>query len=182
MPGVLFTLLGRGHPVGPLGSSDTPSQILHRVDPIPPVPGVRNTAPPLEGLNLLSNEVEYLLWKGAIGLTPLYQVRSGYYSTYFLVPQKDGCHRPILNLKFFNLNVCKTSFKMETLQSIIAVMHPHQWMSSMYLPTSTFKWSQHTSSSFLTFSWQGTSYQFRILLFGLSSASWSIFQTETFTV
>ena len=42
------------------------------------------------------------------------QVRSGYYSPYFLVPKKEGSHRPILNLKFFNLNVCKTSFKVET--------------------------------------------------------------------
>ena len=63
--------------------------------------------------------------KGAIVLTLLDQVRSGYCSTYFLVPIKDSGHRPILNLKYFNLNVCKTSFKMGTLRSIVAVMHPH---------------------------------------------------------
>ena len=56
-----------------------------------------------------------------------------YYSTYFLVPKKDSGHRPILNLKFFNLDVCKTSFKMETLHSIIAIMRPHQWLASMDL-------------------------------------------------
>ena len=41
--------------------------------------------------------------------------RSGYYCIYVLVlPNKDGGHTPILNLKFFNLTVGKTSFKVET--------------------------------------------------------------------
>ena len=82
---------------------------------------------------MLSNEVGHLVRKGAEVLNPLYQVKSGYYITYFLVPKKDGGYRPILNLKFFNLNVCKTSFKMETLHSIIAIMHRHQWVASMDL-------------------------------------------------
>ena len=38
-----------------------------------------------------------------------------------------------MNLKFFILNVCKTSFKMETLQSIIPITHPHQGMANMNL-------------------------------------------------
>ena len=86
-------------------------------------------------------------------------MRSGYYSTYFLVPQKDSGHRPILNVMFFNLNVCKTLFKMETLHSIIPIMRQHQWMASVDLK----------GDYFLGFCWQGTSYQFRILPFGLSS-------------
>ena len=77
--------------------------------------------------------MEDLLQKGAIVLTPLDQVRSGYYSIYLLVPQKDCGLRPILNLKYFNLNVCKTSFKMKTLQSIVAVMRLQQVMASMDL-------------------------------------------------
>ena len=60
-----------------------------------------------------SNEVEDLLREGTLVLTPLDQVRSGYYSAYVLVPNEDGSHRPILNLKFFSVTVCKTSFKME---------------------------------------------------------------------
>ena len=64
-----------------------------------------------------SNEVEDLLWEGALVLTPLDQVRSWYYSAYVLVPNEDGGHRPILNLKSFNLTVWKTSFKMETAPS-----------------------------------------------------------------
>ena len=65
-------------------------------------------------------------------------MRSRYYSTYFLVPKKDGSYRPILNLKFFNLNVCKTSFKMETLHSIIAIMRLHQWLASSDLKDAYF--------------------------------------------
>ena len=71
-------------------------------------------------------------------MTPLDKVRSGYYSTYFLVPKNDGGHRSILNLKFFNLNVSKTSIKMETLHSIIAIMCPHQWLASMKLKGAYF--------------------------------------------
>ena len=81
---------------------------------IPRFQGVQSTPVHRKGTELLSNEVKDLLWKGAIVLTPLDQVRSGYYSTYFLVPKKDGGLRLILNLKYFNLNVSKTSFKMET--------------------------------------------------------------------
>ena len=66
----------------------------------PQLQGVRRTPVPHEGPQVLSNEVEDLLWKGAIVPTPLDQVTSVYYSTYVLVPQKDGSLRPILNLKF----------------------------------------------------------------------------------
>ena len=92
-----------------MGIGDDLSQILHRADLTPQFQGVRNTPTPLEGPHVLSNEFEDLLWKYAIVPTPLDEVRSEYYSTYFMVPKKDGSHRPILNLKFFNLNVCKPS-------------------------------------------------------------------------
>ena len=82
--------------------------------------------------------MEGLLRKGAVKPVPLDQERSGFYSTYFLVPKRDGGHRPILNLKFFNVIVRKTSFKMETLRSVISVMRPHQWMASVDLKDAYF--------------------------------------------
>ena len=97
-------------------------------------------------------------------------MRSEYYSTYFVVPKKDGGLRPILNLKYFNLSVWKTSFKMETLLSIIAVMRPQQWMASVDLKDTYFYVPVVAAHhQFLRFSWLGMSYQFRIP-FGLSSA------------
>ena len=85
-------------------------------------------------------------------------MRSGYYSTFFLVLKKNCGHRPILKLKFFNLNVCKASFKMETLQSIIVVMRPHQEMASMDLNDAYFHVPVvAVHHQFLRFSWQGTS-------------------------
>ena len=74
--------------------------------------GVRNTPPPPAAPSSPSEEVEDLLRKGVVKPVPLDQKRSGFYSTYFLVPKRDGGHRPILNLKFFNFIVCQTSFKM----------------------------------------------------------------------
>ena len=49
---------------------------------------------PLEGLEVLSNEVEDLLRKGARVSTPLDQVRSVYNSTYFLVPYRMAASVP----------------------------------------------------------------------------------------
>ena len=37
----------------------------------------------------------------------------GFLSSIFLVPQKDGGHRPIINLKKFNDFIPHTDFKME---------------------------------------------------------------------
>ena len=115
---------------------------------------------------MLSNEVEDLLWKSALD-----HVTSEYYSTYFLVPKNDSGLRTILNLKFFNLNICKTLFKREMLRSIMAVVRLHQWMASVDLKDKYFHIPLvAVHDQFLRFSWLGTSYQFGILLFGISSA------------
>ena len=53
----------------------------HSRDSTPRFQGGRNTTSPLEGLQglqVLSNKVEDLFWKGVIVLNPLDQVRSGY--------------------------------------------------------------------------------------------------------
>ena len=42
----------------------------------------------------MSEEVEDLLRKGVVKPVPLDKERSGFYSTYFFVPKRDGGHRP----------------------------------------------------------------------------------------
>ena len=102
---------------------------------------------------------------------PLDQERSRFYSTYFLVPKLDEGHRPILNLKLFNFIVCKTSFRMATLKSVIAVMWPHQWMASVDLKDAYFHIRVvSTHCQYLRFHWLGQIYQLKALPFRLSSA------------
>ena len=118
--------------------------------------GVWSTPVPCKEIEVLSNKVEDLLRKSVIVLTPLDQVRIGYYSTYFLVPKSDGGLRPILNL-YFNLNVSKTSFKMQTLRSIMVVMQ-QQWMASVDLKDAYFHVPVvAVHHLFLRFNWMGMS-------------------------
>jgi hypothetical protein len=66
----------------------------------PPKSGVRTTN--LLNIVHMSNileEVNKLLGKGAIELVPTGQEGQGFYSTFFIVPKKDGGLRPILHLK-----------------------------------------------------------------------------------
>ena len=108
--------------------------------------------------------MEGLIRKGVVKPVPLDQERSRFYSTYFLVPKRDGGHRPILNLKLFNFIVRKTSFKMETLKSVIAVMRPHQWLASVDLKDAYFHIGVVPAHhQYLRFHWLGQSYQFGAL-------------------
>jgi hypothetical protein len=82
----------------------------------PPKSGIRTTN--LLNIVHMSNileEVKKLLGKGAIELVPPGQESQGFYSTFFIVPKKDGGLRPILNLKPLNVYMEKSHFKMETL-------------------------------------------------------------------
>ena len=115
-------------------------------------------------------KAEGLLKKGVVKPVPLDQERSRFYSTYFLVQKRDRGHRPILNLKFFNIIVRKTSFKMETLRSVI-VMKPHQWMASVDLKDAYFHIRVVLAyCQYLRFQCLGQAYQFEALSFRLSSA------------
>ena len=74
-----------------------------------------------------------MLRKCAVVPVLLDQERGTFFSTYFIVPKKNGGLCPIVNLKFFNKAVTKRRFKMETLHSIMTVLSPGQWMASLDL-------------------------------------------------
>ena len=137
---------------------------------IPRFNGIHRT-PVRDGGSALSDEVVDLCEKSAVRPIPLGQEREGFYSTYFIVPKKDGGLRPILNLKPFNLNVRKRTFKMETLQTIISIMTPNLWLTSVDLKDAYFHVAiVPAHRRYLRFHWKGQAYQYNVLPFGLSSA------------
>ncbi|MCS5551062.1 MAG: reverse transcriptase domain-containing protein, partial [Gammaproteobacteria bacterium] len=116
-------------------------------------------------------EVKKLLGKGAIELVPPGQEGQGFYSTFFIVPKKDGGLRPILNLKPLNVYMEKSHFKMETLRSIIQALHVGEWGSTIdlrdaYLQIPMFP----PHRKYLRFCVQGVHYQFRAMPFGITVA------------
>ena len=93
---------------------------------------------------------------------------SGWYGTYFLMPKKSGGWRPILNLKPLNKFLVVDSFKMETLKNVILAVQPGEWLSSIDLKDAYFHVPvQQLHRKYLCFSLQGTSYQYKVLPFGL---------------
>ena len=65
----------------------------------------------------LEGEVQSLLAKGAIEPAPL--PSPGFYSRLFVVMTASGAWWPVIDLSLLNLRVQQTSFKMETLQSVL---------------------------------------------------------------
>ena len=123
------------------------------------------------GGSVLLDEVAELCAKSAVEPVPPGQEKDGFYSTYFVVPKKDGGVRPILNLKPLNRCLPKLKFKMETLQSIISMMQPGLWLASVdlkdayfHVPIARDQWK------YLRFSIGGKAYQYKVTPFGLSPA------------
>lgn len=87
---------------------------------------------------VLREEISSLLWKRVIQVVPVSEVRSGWYSRYFLVPKSNGMLHPILDLCGLDkhLKVCK--FKMPTLWQLIHSVHhvhPHHIFVWLYILT-----------------------------------------------
>ena len=117
----------------------------------------------------LEGEVCSLLEKGAIELAPLPSL--SFYSRLFVVMKASGSWRPVIDLSLLNLKVLKTSFKMETLQSVMVSVRPGDWMVSLDLKDAYLQVPMHPESrKFLWFVALGKVYQFKVLCFGLSTA------------
>ena len=66
---------------------------------------------------LILEEVEELQVKGTVVEVQL-PPEGGFYSALFLVPKKDGGHRPVINLKALNEYVSAPHFKMEGIHTL----------------------------------------------------------------
>ena len=72
---------------------------------------------------VIDKEIDKLIIKGVILQTTHYSHE--YLCTIFISPKKDGDHRLILHLKNLKKHVGVSSFKLDTLQSIIRLMTPN---------------------------------------------------------
>ena len=122
-----------------------------------------------EKLKALNKEVQEMLQKGAI--EPVEHPDSGFYNRLFLVKKASGNWRPVLDVSRLNKFVKKTKFSMETTQSVLLAIQEQDWMISMDMKDAYFHIPIHPNSrKYLRFVFEGRTYQFKALPFGLSTA------------
>lgn len=133
--------------------------------------GVKQTYVDAKHLPIILSEVESLLEKGAIEPVPPSQIKSGFYSTFFLVPKKTGDLRPIINLRPLNRYIVKKHFRMDTLTKVLNLVKPNDWAISLDLKDAYLHIPIHRSHrKYLRFCIQGKVYQFVALCFGPTQA------------
>ena len=121
----------------------------------------------------LQTEVDKMVSKGAI--TPVETgMENGFISSIFLVPKKDGGHRPIINLKRLNEFVIHHHFKMEGIHNMLKdLLKKGDFMAKIDLKDAYFAVPiSEPDKKYLRFRWKGQMYQFNCLPFGLSYAPW----------
>ncbi|KAI2649176.1 hypothetical protein H4Q32_020398 [Labeo rohita] len=117
---------------------------------------------------VLRAEVAVLLAKDAIEPVPPAEMKSGFYSPYFIVPKKSGGLRPILDLRALNRSVLRLPFKMLTTKRMLTCIRPQDWFAAIDLKDAYFHVSilpRHRP--FLRFAFEGRAYQYKVLPFGL---------------
>ena len=146
----------------------------HRLEFESRPPVSRPKPPPVESMNkerekVLQEEVDSLLSKGAVERVK--DSKRSFYSNIFLVAKKDGGLWPVINLSGLNIYIKKKIFWMASLKDESQSLHRGDWAATIDLKDAYLHVpiaAQHRR--FPRFWWKGSSYQFRRLPFGLSSA------------
>ena len=95
----------------------------------------------------------------------------GYYSNIFLVPKKNGKWRPVIDLSSLNKYIRCPTFKMETTRAVARALQVGEWTTSIDLQDAYFHVPIHaTARKYLRFHYEGRTWQFRALPFGLNTA------------
>ena len=116
----------------------------------------------------LEEEVRTLIRKGAIESAPH---DPGFYSRIFVVPKVTGGFRPVIDLSVLNKFIPRMRFRMETNASVLSAIRRGDWMMSVDLQDAYFQIPIHSESrKYLRFVWEGQSFQFKVVCFGLSTA------------
>ena len=137
----------------------------------PPFLGIKPTNVALESQAIIKQEIDSLLNKNAIEIVKPVEMHSGFYSTLFLVPKKNGEMRPVINLKPLNKYLQKKHFKMDTLSKVLNLVEKGDWALTIDLKDAYFHikiFEGHRK--YLRFMFLEKVYQFRVLCFSPTSA------------
>ena len=89
----------------------------------------------------------------------------------FIRAKSDGSHRLILNLSNLNEHVEYQHFKMDTLKSVLNLVHKDCYFAKIDIKDAFYHLkTQQAARKFLRFTWQGKLYAFRGMPNGLTSA------------
>ncbi len=117
-----------------LAHSDHQARLCDSVCPVSPqVQRCHFTSVKAIDAHVLYAEIVVLLTKYMIEQFPPADMRSGFYSPYFIVPKKSGRLRPILDLRVLNRRLHKLPFKMLTQKLIFECIRPRDWFAVINL-------------------------------------------------
>lgn len=102
----------------------------------------------------------------------------GFYSRNFTVPKRDGGLQPIMDLQDLNRSVAYKCFRMTALQSILILLQQEMWMATLALQDAYFHITIIPPHwKYLHFTVGDDHFQFKALLFKISSAPWVFTKT-----
>lgn len=94
---------------------------------------------PLASAPVVSEKISSLLQKLAIRVVPLSEAQYGWYRRYFLVLNRDGGLRPILDMRALNKRLRVRKFKMLTNQRLLRSVRPGNWFITIDLKEAYFQ-------------------------------------------
>ena len=121
----------------------------------------------------MRESIQSLISKGAITVVAPHPQK--FISTAFLVEKGQGTgeFRPVINLRALNRFLPKEKFKMEGLHTARSLLRSGDYMMKLELKGAYYAVPIHQDSrKYLRFQFEGTTFEFRCLPFGLSLAPW----------
>ena len=136
----------------------------------------RNGAGALANRAFVSDKVAELVGAGAAWPVPRDQLTV--MSPFQVVPKKSGEKlRLILDMRHVNQQLLVRPFKFERLQDIAIIARPGDMLMTIDLTNGYWQLGMAPSSArFMGFEWEGQTYVFGVLPFGLASAPWAFTQ------
>jgi len=132
----------------------------------PPFRGIREAnLSSQEEIGFLSTEIQALLQKQAVSVVHSEDREKGLYSMYFLVSNKPGEFRPILDLRILNQHIVCKKFHMLTIKQLLELVQPGDWFTTIDLRDAYFHVKiAPKHRKYLCFAFQGIAYEYNRLI------------------